>query len=331
MILIVATSVDPHADMVVAHLRTRGIAHQRVDIEAPQGHFHVEISGGGTPISWEVIDILSSRRLSSDSISSVWWRRSSSFLFPSAPQSSGDIDQRETGQLLRWLFESLSEQLFPFGHPIALRRAENKVLQWRAAAFVGFNVPPFVYTTRGKIALDFARQKHPVIVKSLSQAVAQLPDGEVSFRTSRIDTSSLARVGVVADSVVAAFLQQEVPRTRDVRAFVGKGWHFAVEISVATLPTGEVDWRPYVETCGHRQVRLPSEIIGQAEEFLSLLNVPCGHFDFIVDKDGNFHFLECNPNGQWAWLELQTGAAISEHVATVLSQPAGTTLPIHSA
>ena len=26
-------------------------------------------------------------------------------------------------------------------------------------------------------------------------------------------------------------------------------------------------------------------------------------FDLIADKKGNFVFLECNPNGEWAWVE----------------------------
>jgi len=35
-------------------------------------------------------------------------------------------------------------------------------------------------------------------------------------------------------------------------------------------------------------------------------------FDFVRSKNGEIFFIENNPNGQWLWLELQTGIKISE-------------------
>ena len=43
------------------------------------------------------------------------------------------------------------------------------------------------------------------------------------------------------------------------------------------------------------------------------LNFGC--FDVLVTKAGTPVFLECNPNGQWLWVEQMTGLPIAETVA----------------
>ena len=56
-------------------------------------------------------------------------------------------------------------------------------------------------------------------------------------------------------------------------------------------------------------------------DYLSLLktlNLRFGAIDFILDKKGNYIFLEINPNGQWAWIEKQTGYEISNEITNLL-------------
>lgn len=45
-----------------------------------------------------------------------------------------------------------------------------------------------------------------------------------------------------------------------------------------------------------------------------------GSFDLAVDGDGEFHWLELNPNGQWGWLEEKTGLEMSAAIADLLIQ-----------
>lgn len=48
------------------------------------------------------------------------------------------------------------------------------------------------------------------------------------------------------------------------------------------------------------------------------LNLQFGAIDFVETPTGEFIFLEINPNGQWAWIEEQTGMPISETIAKQL-------------
>ena len=40
--------------------------------------------------------------------------------------------------------------------------------------------------------------------------------------------------------------------------------------------------------------------------------------DLVKTKNDEFYFLELNPNGQWAWIEEQTGYQITEKLVEVL-------------
>jgi glutathione synthase/RimK-type ligase-like ATP-grasp enzyme len=40
--------------------------------------------------------------------------------------------------------------------------------------------------------------------------------------------------------------------------------------------------------------------------------------DLILDRTGEYWFLEANPNGQWAWIESRTGLAISSAIVDEL-------------
>ncbi len=51
--------------------------------------------------------------------------------------------------------------------------------------------------------------------------------------------------------------------------------------------------------------------------FLQHFNLNFGCFDFIVDKNGNYIFLECNTNGQWMWLEEEAKLPISAAIAQI--------------
>ncbi len=43
-----------------------------------------------------------------------------------------------------------------------------------------------------------------------------------------------------------------------------------------------------------------------------------GALDFAVDDAGSWWFYEINPNGQWFWIERQTGLPISAALAKLL-------------
>ncbi|MDP9794725.1 D-alanine-D-alanine ligase-like ATP-grasp enzyme [Catenuloplanes nepalensis] len=56
----------------------------------------------------------------------------------------------------------------------------------------------------------------------------------------------------------------------------------------------------------------------RVRRFLAMRRLRFAALDFIVTPDGDHVFLEANPNGQWAWIEDETGLPIAAAVADAL-------------
>ena len=66
-------------------------------------------------------------------------------------------------------------------------------------------------------------------------------------------------------------------------------------------------------------IETPGYIRSFCLDFLKLLNLNFGCFDFIISENDTI-FLECNPNGQWMWVEQMTNYDLSTIVAKNLAQ-----------
>ncbi|MGH3450807.1 MAG: ATP-grasp ribosomal peptide maturase, partial [Haloechinothrix sp.] len=103
----------------------------------------------------------------------------------------------------------------------------------------------------------------------------------------------------------------------DVRLTVVGHHAFAVQINTAG---GWIDWRRDYDRLTYRRIDTPDEIYRAARAYLDRLGLVYGCFDFALATDGRWVFLECNPAGQWGWLEDITGAPIAAAFADVLMQ-----------
>ncbi len=71
-------------------------------------------------------------------------------------------------------------------------------------------------------------------------------------------------------------------------------------------------------------------VLGRAVALPRNKRVPCvrgvglasGSYDLCITHDGDLHWLELNPNGQWGWLEDETGLPIAAAFADLLEQGA---------
>ena len=65
---------------------------------------------------------------------------------------------------------------------------------------------------------------------------------------------------------------------------------------------------------------LPTEIEQKCIQLTKKLNISFGAIDLVRDKNGDYIFLEINPNGQWAWIEMETGLKISDEIINYLTE-----------
>ena len=113
-------------------------------------------------------------------------------------------------------------------------------------------------------------------------------------------------------------MQRQIEKVYDIRLTIVGQKAFAVAIDSQINAETRIDWRKGENLLPHRKIELPHSLIRKCQKMLSVLELQYGAFDFILDKFGNHYFLEVNPNGQWAWIECQTGYDISGAIVNQL-------------
>ena len=93
---------------------------------------------------------------------------------------------------------------------------------------------------------------------------------------------------------------------------------FPVKIESQEYEESRIDWRRGTNIISHKYIELPKIISRQCINLVKHLNLIFGAIDLVIDKEGNFYFLEINPNGQWAWIEKRLNLPISQEIATLL-------------
>jgi hypothetical protein len=79
-----------------------------------------------------------------------------------------------------------------------------------------------------------------------------------------------------------------------------------------------IDWREDYSSLSYRVTTVPRPVEAAVTEFMRYFGLAFGAFDFVVTPSGEWRFLECNPNGQWAWLERYADVPISQAIADLL-------------
>lgn len=71
-----------------------------------------------------------------------------------------------------------------------------------------------------------------------------------------------------------------------------------------TTPDGALDWRRGDwGALVHESVDVPKPIKAALHAYLYAFGLAFGCFDFAIEAETRqWVFIECNPNGQWAWL-----------------------------
>lgn len=328
-LLIIADSLDAHADEVEGELEALGVSWVRLNLDVPslEATFLSYHSSSNhwclsTP-EWQVdgsnITAVWARRLSVDSVALESKESVDGVVRPEKDSVSSRMWLAEWNRSLHWLFYSLENRpwLPPFSKAV---RASHKFLQFRVAREVGLDVPEFVLTNvRGKAQAFAEDWKEGVALKSLAQESYLLNGERVGLFVNKISHVDLS--GMTETEENPLFLQRYVPKAYEVRVTSIAGQHLACRIESQRSERTSIDWRRYdIARTPHSVIELPSNVKQQLDALLQCLGLNFGASDFIVTEDGRWLFLEVNPNGQWLWIEGLTGLPIARTIAGYLAK-----------
>jgi glutathione synthase/RimK-type ligase-like ATP-grasp enzyme len=113
--------------------------------------------------------------------------------------------------------------------------------------------------------------------------------------------------------------QAYVPKRSELRVTVVGERVFAAEIGSQATHHTRHDWRRYdMAHTPHTPHALPEPVARAAVALVRALGLVYGAIDLVLTPDGDYVFLEINPNGQYLWIEHLTGlpitAAIADHL-----------------
>jgi ATP-grasp ribosomal peptide maturase len=307
-VLVLTSEEDVTADMVITRLAHQGTPVLRVDPE----HFPGRVAlTARSDAGGEVAGYLGTpdRRLKLSNIRSVWRRR------PGPPGHLATIQKEWVAlESERAFYGTLRALGLPWmNHPEAIDRSHYKVWQLRAAAEAGFRTPRTIITTDPVSAAQFAAGAGPIIVKSISGRHPE--DPPLTMSTCEVPRD--ADFSGVAASPTC--LQEKIDKVADVRLTVVGDTMFPCLIS---SPGRTLDWRFLpVEECTWKITEIPDEVRKSALRYMAAAGLVYAAFDFAIDADGAYWFLEANANGQFGFVEIATGAPISQTIADWLANP----------
>jgi len=194
----------------------------------------------------------------------------------------------------------------------AMQAARWKVAQLAIARTVGMLVPESLVTSDPALAEAFAK-RGPTVAKAVAEARVVLGEEERSGYVQALDNA------VVWESIALTpvLFQRKIAKIADLRITIVGRHLFPVLI---TTPTGApLDFRATPpRECVYNRPHIESALASACLAFLDQFGLRFGAFDFAVDSEGRPWFLECNPAGQWGWLEDYGGVRITAAVVDLL-------------
>lgn len=324
MILIITNKEDIHPTPVIEILDSRKVPVFRLNTEALLTDYEFAWWNDSRSCDFHIRCIQNGLEVRGSEITAVWDRR------PESPKelpikSSPQIDSHNLAEALGFLvfLRSYLKDIPSIGSIAYDRQASSKMLQYKYAIQAGFAVPESCYTNRKENIVPMASRYRQLLFKSIENDDIWDEDNmqDYVFYARKVSSETVIAAPDEAFSQTVSFVQNYVEKEFELRVTVVGGKIFSCRINSQTMTddTGKTDWRQgYDYGLEQEAFDLPKEISGKCQEYLRLMGLNFGCFDFIVTPAGEYVFLECNPNGQWLWVELATGLKISGAIADFL-------------
>lgn len=310
-VLVVGQKPDPHIDAVDDALRKLGANVIYFD-RNKDDRYALALERGVQSASLTSL----SGTIALGEIHSVWWR-----VKPSAPvefgAGTGRVEDafrwREWKAALLSLAALTPTAVWVNPHP-ANFEAARKPQQLLLAQDLGFKIPDTVITNSAEKVLELFERHDRVIYKTLSSFL--IPPNEIVY-TNEV-TRDEVRDSKQQILLAPGIFQEYVPKAYELRVTVVGNRLFPVKIDSQAARQTSVDWRRDQLREMYETTHVSPSTESRILHFMARSGICFGAFDFVVTPSGEEVFLECNPGGQWLWLEHRTGCAVTAAVAELL-------------
>lgn len=305
MHLIIAASIDITSDIIVDSLGSKCL---RLNNDRPSDH-EIQINKSGFKISDKF-----GREVSNQNLSTLIVRKMQ------RPRSGITDEEMYAFNEHTRALESLMDyiySLWPEKVPMYLRNITRitKFMMARTAEDF-FRVPDWTYST------------HPSNSKIINPVLKNLYGFPFHEQKGDNDVTKLMYVQPVKLSELADgwpwFLQEKVEAKYDLTVAFIDGQCFAMRLPRNSFDG--LDWRKFIGTKVDESwelIKLDEKVSNSIMAYMNELKLNYGRLDFLYSNDdfSDLCFLEVNPHGQWAWMDLDKKNGIHHAMMRFLTTP----------
>jgi glutathione synthase/RimK-type ligase-like ATP-grasp enzyme len=319
MILCISHSNDYYTiDIVIKRLKELGKEVFRLNSDdfSHQLNFDYTSNSEGVSVTIQTPDFT----FSSKDIEAVWYRKLWGVALPEELEPSFQrIYLQEYTTMRNLFFESLKN--VPWMNPMNEDHeiGENKLEQLRLASESGLEIPESLFTNDPKKVKDFFYNvcKGNMIAKLHGSLSRSMSGDTPFFPTTLIRESDLDNLDTLC--YCPMIFQRLITKAYELRIVYVDGIFFTGKINAVNSAKGKTDWRiandvsvawePYV---------LPENICNYLTIMMKKMGLYFGAIDMICQQEGQYLFLEVNPQGEWGMIQRDLGYPIGETIAEKL-------------
>jgi len=314
MILIISEENDETVNYFIEKSSIEDSDYYRVNYSELLEYSSISVSFNPNNINFsyknKVIDL--------EKVRSIWYRRPeiiNTLFLEGLDEYEREFLARENEKLWSGILLSLKNVKW-INNPIDNLKANNKPEQLSRAISFGLKPPRSIFSNRKEDVRDFYNAcNHDIIIKPVSFGYIEkdIESNDCIIYTNRINNDFESYLDSIEISPV--YFQEHIKKKFDIRVNYINGKLFAVAIHSQEIEENKIDFRrnnsnglkySEFEICKNTQERLLS--------LLESYNLNFAAIDFVLDNNDELYFLEINPNGQWAWIEQETGQSLSSEL-----------------
>ena len=203
---------------------------------------------------------------------------------------------------------------------LEIEKKLNKIIVLEKAKKVGLKIPNSIITNNKSEITNFVKLNKDCIIKPLSECIYFFEKNySYDMLTERIRKKNLEKI---PDIFIPSLIQENILKMYEIRSFYFLGEIYSMAIFSQNDKKTKTDFRNYNNLKPNRTVpyKLPNTEIRKLKKLMSLLKLDTGSIDLIRDKNGNYIFLEVNPNGQLGMVSEPCNYYLEEKIALKLME-----------
>lgn len=263
-----------------------------------------------------------------NAITSIWFRRgylyfkknfnSQKINHPKAAYQINKHLKDEINTLRNFIYQKLKSKP-SLNHPNVYNM--NKLIALDKAIEAGFKVPNTIVSNKKGDVIEFQDKEGSLITKNIQDVLSiDMERYRSGHSTCLVEQKELKK----ADPMFFYSLFQKcIDKKYELRVYYLNGKCYTTAIFSQRDTQTTVDYRNYNEAKMNRVVPyyLPEKIAKKINIFMKSVSLESGSLDIIIDKNGEYIFLEVNPVGQYDYVGANCNYHLGKRVANFLVNP----------